>query len=267
MKASWDQRLKRAEELVKSNPAAAEILNFYLAITRFQKGLYSSLESSAYTVIGSHGALPQSLDLFMLLPRFQAFLLLVKGAAPPPLAGAAKQIETLGPQAWESLLRGYWSAASQSENGDSSHQTFLACAFLQPVAEYIADRTTLDKSRVSPICPFCARKPMLGVLRPLGDGAKRSLVCSLCLTEWDFRRVLCPGCGEEDLKQLPIYKAEGLEHVRVEACDTCKRYIKTIDLTVNGRAVPVVDELASLPLTLWAEQKGYTKLQPNVFGM
>jgi FdhE protein len=266
MKASWDQRLARAEQLVKSNSAAAEILNFYLAITHFQKGLYASLESSAYTVTGSQSVRPESLDLFMLLPRFQAFLLLVKRAAPSPLAAAAGQLEALGPQAWESLLQGFWSA-SQPENGDSSHQVFLAGAFLQAVAEYIADRATLDKSRVSPICPFCARKPMLGVLRPVGDGAKRSLVCCLCLTEWDFRRVLCPGCGEEDLKQLPIYKAEGLEHVRVEACDTCKRYIKTIDLTVNGRAVPVVDELASLPLTLWAEQKGYTKLQPNVFGM
>ena len=87
----------------------------------------------------------------------------------------------------------------------------------------------------------------------------------MCLTEWDFRRVLCPGCGEEDLKQLPIYKTEGLDHVRVEACDTCKRYIKTIDLTVDGRTLPVVDELVSLPLALWAEQKGCNEIAAQRF--
>jgi formate dehydrogenase maturation protein FdhE len=32
-------------------------------------------------------------------------------------------------------------------------------------------------------------------------------------------------------------------------------------------AVPVVDELASVPLDIWAEEQGYTKLQPNLLGM
>ena len=32
-------------------------------------------------------------------------------------------------------------------------------------------------------------------------------------------------------------------------------------------AVPEVDELASVVLDLWAAEHGYTKLQPNLFGM
>jgi FdhE protein len=261
-KSTWDQRIERAGQLLKSNPSAAEILNFYLGITRFQKSLYAALEASSRTVIANQGALP------FLLPRFQEFLLLVKQDAPSPLSAAAEQLEAEGPAVWESLLNNFWEATDNDAGQNlSPHQSFLACAFLQPMAEYFAHRATFDRTQVAPICPFCARKPMLGVLRPQGDGAKRSLVCSLCLTEWDFRRILCPACGEADVKQLPIYTAAEFEHVRVEACDTCKSYIKTIDLTVNGLAVPVVDELASLPLTLWAEEKGYTKLQPNVFGM
>ena len=47
----------------------------------------------------------------------------------------------------------------------------------------------------------------------------------------------------------------------------CGRYIKTIDLTKNGNAVPVVDELATLPLNLWAVEHGYKKLQPNLLGI
>jgi FdhE protein len=65
---------------------------------------------------------------------------------------------------------------------------------------------------------------------------------------------------------LPIFTANDFEHIRVEACDNCKTYIKTVDLTKNGRAVPVVDELAAIPLSLWAEQNGYSKLQPNLLG-
>jgi len=52
----------------------------------------------------------------------------------------------------------------------------------------------------------------------------------------------------------------------VECCDSCKTYIKTIDLTKNGRAEPVVDELASAPLDLWARERSFAKLQSNVLG-
>lgn len=56
-------------------------------------------------------------------------------------------------------------------------------------------------------------------------------------------------------------------HVRVEACETCKTYINTVDLTKNGLAIPEVDELACLPLSLWANENGYVKLQPNLLGI
>ena len=55
--------------------------------------------------------------------------------------------------------------------------------------------------------------------------------------------------------------------MRVEACDTCHCYIKTIDLTKDGRAVPMVDELAAIPLSLWASENRYTKVSPNLLGL
>jgi FdhE protein len=93
------------------------------------------------------------------------------------------------------------------------------------------------------------------------------LICSLCSTEWDFRRLLCPGCGEESPDKLPVYTAEELPYVRIEACDTCHLYIKAVDLSRNGLAVPVVDELATVSLNLWAEDHGYSKLQLNLLGV
>jgi formate dehydrogenase maturation protein FdhE len=40
-----------------------------------------------------------------------------------------------------------------------------------------------------------------------------------------------------------------------------------VDLTKNGHAEPVVDELASAPLDLWVQERGYAKLQCNLMGM
>ena len=105
------------------------------------------------------------------------------------------------------------------------------------------------------------------MLREEGDGGKRSLICSLCATEWNFRRILCPGCGEEDVHKLPVYTAGEFDYVRVEACESCHTYLKSIDLTKNGLAVPVVDELATIPLNVWAEQYGYVKLQLNLLSL
>jgi len=106
------------------------------------------------------------------------------------------------------------------------------------------------------VCPQCGARPLLGVLRPEGDGGKRFLLCSFCSQEWEFRRILCPTCGEEAESKLPVYVAEQLPHIRVEVCDTCQFYIRTVDLTKDGHAIPLVDDLAAIPLSLWAHEKG-----------
>ncbi|HUN57171.1 MAG TPA: formate dehydrogenase accessory protein FdhE, partial [Candidatus Binataceae bacterium] len=116
-------------------------------------------------------------------------------------------------------------------------------------------------------CPQCGSKPIVGVLRPEGDGAGKSLICMFCAHEWAFRRIYCPGCGEEREPQIALYTAAEIPHVRVDVCDTCHTYLKTIDLTKSGLAIPIVDELASLPLDLWARQNGYQKLQINLAGI
>ncbi len=150
----------------------------------------------------------------------------------------------------------------------SDAQGFLALAFLQPYAELLRWRAALKSRDVAyAVCPFCNRRPGFGVMRQMGDGASRSLVCSFCLAEWEFRRLVCPGCGEENDKKLPVFTADDFDYIRVECCESCKTYIKTVDLTKNGHAEPVVDELASAPLDLWVKERGYAKLQSNLMGM
>jgi FdhE protein len=156
----------------------------------------------------------------------------------------------------------------QAGDPPGSPEEFLAFALSQPYAEFVRSRFQLQLAEYTQaLCPLCNRKPSLGVLRQQGDGGRRSLVCGFCLTEWEFRRVVCPGCGEENHAKLPVYTAETIPHIRVECCDSCKTYIKSIDLTKNGLADPLVDELAAVPLNLWAQEHGYAKLQPNLLGM
>jgi formate dehydrogenase maturation protein FdhE len=69
------------------------------------------------------------------------------------------------------------------------------------------------------------------------------------------------------VEKLAVYTAAEFNHVRVEGCDTCHHYIKTVDLTKNGLAVPVVDELATIPLNLWAQEHGFVKLRTNLLGI
>jgi len=188
----------------------------------------------------------------------------VEQNGPSPLREAARELRDGGEDAHFQLLTVFWNG---SEPGAllPGPNDFFARAFLQPYAAAIRSRSSMRWSGPTPYpCPFCKRKPGLGVLRPLGDGGQRSLVCSFCLAEWEFRRIVCPGCGEENHAKLPVYTAEELKHVRVEACDSCRSYIKTVDLTKSGLAEPVVDEMASIPLDLWAQKQGYTKLQCNL---
>jgi FdhE protein len=135
----------------------------------------------------------------------------------------------------------------------------------QPRFEQQALQGGMNTTAVQPTCPFCLDHPLVAILRPEGEGGRRTLLCGRCFTEWEFRRLMCPGCGEEDREKLPVYTSPEYPHIRVEACDTCHRYIKAVDLTRDGTAVPEVDEIAALALDLWAMENHYGRLAPNLF--
>jgi FdhE protein len=76
--------------------------------------------------------------------------------------------------------------------------------------------------------------------------------------------VACLHCGEAVFEQLAVYRADELPGTRVDACETCRHYVKTIDLTVDATAVPVVDDIATVALDLWAREQGYRRVRPNL---
>jgi FdhE protein len=261
----WERRVARAEELLAQQISASEILRFYLAVAKFQKEFSAELDTPRYQSKVEAAPDPFAASLpENLVARFRDFTSLVARHGPAPLQRAAHGLETGNQASHSELLQSFWARGDEG----AGFNDFFARAFLQPYAAKVRARSAPQAKGPAPyVCPLCERKPGGGVLRPLGDGGQRSLVCSFCLNEWEFRRIVCPGCGEEDHAKLPVYTAEEFQHVRVEACDSCRLYIKTVDMTKNGLAEPVVDEIASPALDVWAQNNGYSKLQANVMQM
>jgi FdhE protein len=269
--AEYDARIRRADYLSSAHAFAREVLRFYSRLAEFQKTFSIEIKRDLGTellrrnrVAVRSGCFP--FDSIDVLPRLTTFLALLGEIAPAALAAGARQISLLDASSQRSLLAAYWEFGG-SDQLIGPFAQFVPRAFLQPVAELMAGHASAPPAvSTKHDCPLCGGQPLIGVLRPEGDGGKRRMVCSFCLQEWDFRRIYCPACGEDDEKKLPVYVAEQFPHVRVEACETCKTYVRTIDLTKDGNAVPLVDDLAAIPLSLWAQEHGYTRMQPNLLG-
>jgi FdhE protein len=228
---SREERRIRAKLLARKYPESAHLLEFYVQITLLQDDVAARIPA------------PQDATAF--LPRLRE---LVEASGPAPLVRFAR--ERLNPEFLDDT--------------SSEEAKFFARILLQPYAEHF--RKPLNEE-AGPNCPSCGSKPVVGVLRGEGEGAKRALICSLCALEWPYRRLICANCGEEDKEKLPVYTAAQIAHVRVEACDTCHTYLKSVDLTKDGFAVPQVDEIATVALNLWAEVHEYSKMETNLLGM
>ncbi len=261
-KSEWDKRIRRAEHLSQRFSYAAEILSFYRRVLEFQKAI--AAEIPPQTPAKAESSFRERLDVIAAGRAFPALLSLVEASGPSQLADGARRLRASDTASLGDGLGGF---LQSSDRYHEPSQSFFARTLLQPYAERLAATYSRPpQGSTASSCPFCDSRPQAAVLRPEGDGGKRFLLCCFCLTEWEFRRILCPICGEEDYQKLPRYSAEDMVSVRVEACDTCKYYLKSVDMTVDGLAVPLVDEIATVPLDLWATQQGYKKVEPNLMG-
>jgi formate dehydrogenase accessory protein FdhE len=265
----YDARIRRAERLAAQHFFATEFLDFYKHIAAFQKTLRANIAASGGAKSAGTPAaeVRAPLDLTILLPHFRGYLSTIEQHAPSALAKSARQMSLLPSDSWIASLEAYWQHAGKYDQQVGAFAQFLPRAFLQPYAEFRAAPMSQAPMVITVrVCPLCGSRPLSGVLRVEGDSGKRFLLCSFCSQEWEFRRIHCPTCGEQAEGKLPVYVAEQLPHIRVEACDTCKFFLTTVDLTKDGHAIPLVDDLAAIPLTLWAHEHGYSRLQPNLLG-
>lgn len=228
----WDRARERAVILRGLYPAAAQILGFYHDLLGYQKAM------AADTLRELNVRSLADLDL-----------------AAPVI------VQRFADEAGRLLER--HAAGEDAVTGE-----FKRLAVLQPLYHALAPPgPKAARAAVPGRCPFCSGAPLVGVLRESGDSAERSMVCELCLSEWSVPRVACVECGETKPGLLPRYTADQIPHVHVEACDRCKTYVKVVDLTIDGEAVPIVDDLATLALDMVAREKGYSRPVPNFAGV
>ncbi|MCA1594409.1 MAG: formate dehydrogenase accessory protein FdhE [Acidobacteria bacterium] len=263
LKETWDARIRRAEQLAPQSEPARELLAFYAQLLRAQKEIYEQLRSR-------EGWLPSGAleaDLAVARALMPALLGVVESSGPPALAEESRALAQAGESEIDEMLLAQWREPSDVQ--------FFAKAFLQPYARWLAesgghplDREVGDGGERR--CPFCGGSPQLSFLQTREPGAEsgnRDLLCATCLTTWPYRRVICANCGEERPEKLGFFHTPAYDHIRVEACDTCRHYIKGIDLTRFGLAIPLVDEVAAAPLDVWAREHGYTKIELNLVGL
>ncbi len=296
---SFAQRIQRAHELSGRHPGAAELLRFYFRLAFYQQHVFDSLGQSRETgsplfpADGKSGgassddqrvapsfsrqrqagttdsANPWPLLIELALPLFPDFARLLADISPTPMRDRASNLAAANAVEQTHLLTRFWNDGfAQDSTALAPADRFIALAFLQPYAEWLAQsgHSTSAAMRHA-TCSICASEPICAVLRDQDHGARRSLVCSLCMNEWTFPRVVCPACGEDRFESLPVFTPQEIPHVRIDACESCHHYIKTIDMTKDGLAVPIVDELAAVSLDLWAADNGYKKLTLNLAGV
>ena len=255
----WETRLLRVKDLAEHHKPIAQALHFYAAILEFQAGV----SSRSTCKINPETPLRAQIEPSALISEIRSLLSLVAQHGTELLRESAQQWQLSGEQKWCEALR---LALKTDHTTSASADDFFSRTCLQPIAENLQLQLPDGPYTGKELCPACGGRPQTAVLRPEGDAAGRWLLCSFCLREWSFRRLICPWCQEEDKEKLPRFSLADWPSVHVEACDTCRRYLKAIDMTVDGLAVPLIDEAAFSVLDVWATDHGYTKIFPNLLG-
>lgn len=255
---AWADRVARAERLAAEAGAAAGLLRFYAPLLARQRSISEAMRSADQPT-GNPGA-----DLERLAPVAIPLVELITGIAPETLAADAALALSAGPSGAVTRAASYW--------GSRSERDFLGKALVQPWAEALVSRGFAWRDQASGDdrrCPACGGAPQLSIRTATseGDAAARHLQCATCLTVWPFRRVVCAACGEEDERALASCESPDFAHVLVETCDSCHRFLKAIDRTRLGIAVPLVDDVASAAMDAWAQANGYRKVELNLVGI
>lgn len=104
-------------------------------------------------------------------------------------------------------------------------------------------------------CPVCGRQPAMAMLNR--EGA-RILECRFCYTRWQFPRMECPFCRNRDPQRLRYFYTDDYPGRRVQLCERCKSYLKTVVVKEIGREVILeLENIFTSELDHLALREGY----------
>ena len=250
----WTARRRRAGELITTRPYAAELLRLYLALCEVWEPAWTAAVAEP----------PAAADL----PGHIAAQVM-PGVVEATLAAGPEHLKHLAVARFHEgnleAIVAAWLAGEEIAAVDA----YLARSAATPVLEALVPAGGGPEDRRH--CPGCGGLPQLAFIDSTGDPlltAPRQLLCSRCAQAWTYPRMVCASCGSTDSSSQPIYAdVDQLPHLRVDACEACRKYLLTVELTKDAAAVPCVDELVGIPLDLYAQERGFTKITANLMGI
>jgi hypothetical protein len=274
----YDGRLARVQSLLAApggGGGAAGPLNLLEAVLRYQAG-----RAAVRAVVAAAGPVAAGAELRLAAGRFPLFDLgaavgpiaseipvavagLTGGLLPEPLLAAGSALVGGSDADREALVEAWLDDLAGPEAVLSFWVRVAAAPILEAARAEVA--TPGREEWAGSACPACGGLAQVSVIAPdTGEfmgGSPRSLVCGRCAGHWTYPRALCTWCSEADPRRLPSFMRDERRSVRIDGCETCGSYVKTFDLREAGgvELVPLVDDVATVALDLWASDQGLVR--------
>ena len=286
MEKTLESLRQRVQQIKKKRPGYGVVLDFFVQVRESQAASAASSQVDAAKVIKAwQGRAAEEgfplvqkdefpIDMAASVSLFHKLCEIGKTANP----GMAEQVEQIikafadAPVDLEKLLSGGGKEQTIEQfaadrNLDTQVLSFLVRSSTRPSIEAGREQLCGEvelKAWRQCYCPVCGSQPSLSLLK--GEGGVRHSLCSYCGCQWRIDRLSCTVCGNKEQETLQYFCGEGEEVYRIDLCDKCHHYIKTIDYRGLGEADPSLEDLATMHLDVVAAQKGYTRAVPDFWG-
>jgi RNA polymerase subunit RPABC4/transcription elongation factor Spt4 len=292
----WAAHRGRAEVLRERYPFAAEMLVVY--------GALLDVWEDGWRLAREDPPAPRQLAAWAAERVLPQVVKVTEAAGPEPLAEAAGQLFAAArlEDCLATWLAGGELAPVERYLARAALHSPLVALGSDAAAACADDPTPRDERH----CPRCGGPPQLSYRGDGQDrlvSGRRYLACARCGHSWRYSGSACPYCGETSAARRTVYaerragpvvgrdadgreadgeeadgeEADGREatrgdaptfpHLRIDACTSCARYLIDVDMGRDPLAVPEVDELAAVPLDLYAAERGVSKITPNLMGL
>jgi FdhE protein len=280
-----EQLSERAGQLKGKWPGYGPLLEFYVEVRKLQAASRGSVRVDPARAGEAREGGPPGAGSSLVVPKdfpvdlegstdlFRSLLRLCRDANPQLAAKAATIEQALVDDTLDlrTLMAGGGSeqeiARTAGDRGlDAQILWFLVRSSARPsieaASEVLRGGIDLESSRQGP-CPVCGSLPAINLLK--GAEGRRYALCSWCACQWRVDRLSCSVCGNKEPGALHYFCGEGEEAHRIDLCDACHHYIKTIDCRSLGDPDPGLEDLATLHLDVVALEKGYTRAAPQLW--
>ena len=153
----------------------------------------------------------------------------------------------------------YFQKAADELKVDKKTLGFIAYGSVKPSLARCAEQLSTHFDKNLPwekgYCPICGSPPAISIFEENGH---RFFCCSFCWHKWATKRIFCPFCDNTDHNTLRYFDIESEEEHRLDVCDKCGKYIKTVDTRKANREIyPPLEYIATPHLDIKAAETGF----------